>query len=85
MHRVHIAPQAVSLMLHRIGFHLLAKVAALHLDNSIKNAYLCNQGGTISHSLSRLACCNLNMADKHGITLILAYMPTHLNVEANNL
>ena len=32
--------------------------------------------------LSRLACWILNLTNKHGITLILAYIPTHLNVEA---
>ena len=31
--------------------------------------------------LSRLACCILNLANKHGITLIPAYIHTHLNVE----
>ena len=35
--------------------------------------------------LSRLACCILNLADKHGITLISAYIPTNLNVETHYL
>ena len=35
--------------------------------------------------LSRLACWILSLADKHGITLIPAYIPTHLNVEADYL
>ena len=35
--------------------------------------------------LSRLACCMLNLADKHGIILIPAYISTHLNVEADYL
>ena len=47
--------------------------------------YLCNQGGTVSAFLSRLAYQILNLTDKHGITLIPAYIPTHLNVEANYL
>ena len=36
----------------------------------------------VQHLLSRLACHILNLAKKHGITLIPAYKPTHLNVEA---
>ena len=51
------------------------------MEYSTAKAYLCNQGGSASHFLSRLNCCILNLADKHGITLILAYIPTHLNVE----
>ena len=35
--------------------------------------------------LSRLACCKLNLADKHGITLIPTYIHIHLSVEANYL
>ena len=31
---------------------------------------------------SRLACWILSLTDKHGITLLPAYIPTHLNVEA---
>ena len=30
------------MMLHKIAFHLSAKVVALHLDNSPAKAYLCN-------------------------------------------
>ena len=49
--------QGVALMLHRMAFHLSGKVVALHaLDNSTAKAYLCNQGGTVSPFLSRLAC-----------------------------
>ena len=59
------------------------KVVALHLDNSTAKAYLCNQGGTVSPFLSRLACQILT--DKQGITLLPAYIPTHLNVEADYL
>ena len=40
----------------RMAFHLSGKVVALHLDNSTAKAYLCNQGGTVSPFLSRLAC-----------------------------
>ena len=39
----------------------------------------------MSPFLSRLACCILSLTNKHGITLIPAYIPTHLNVEADYL
>ena len=39
----------------------------------------------MSPFLSRLACHILSLADKHGITLLPAYIPTHLNVEADFL
>ena len=86
--RTHIALQeiqAVGMMLHRMAFCLSGKVVALHLDNSTAKAYLCNQGGTVSPLLCRLACRILSLTDKHGITLIPAYIPTHLNVEADYL
>ena len=73
------------MMLCRMAFCLSGKVVALHLDNSTAKAYLCNQGGTVSPFLSRLACQILSLTDKHGITLIPAYIPTHLNVEADYL
>ena len=38
-------------------------------NNSDAKAYLCNQGGSATLLLSRLACHILNLADKHGITL----------------
>ena len=57
----------------------------LALDNSTAKAYLCNQGGTVSPFLSKLTCQILSLTDKHGITLIPAYIPTHLNVEADYL
>ena len=86
--RAHIALQelqAVAIMLHRMAFCLSGKVVALYLDNSIAKAYLCNQGGTVSPFLSRLACRILSLTNKHGITLLPAYIPTHLNVEADYL
>ena len=39
----------------------------------------------MSPFLSRLACWIQSLTDKHGITLIPAYIPTHLNVEADFL
>ena len=48
--------QAVAMMLCRMAFHLSGKVVAFHLDNSMAKDYLCNQGGTVSPFLSRLAC-----------------------------
>ena len=86
--RAHIALQelqAVAVILRRMGFCLSGKVVALHLDNSTAKAYLCNQGGTVSPFLSRLACRIRSLTDKHGITLLPAYIPTHLNVEADFL
>ena len=86
--RAHIALQelqAAAVMLCRMAFHLSGKVVALHWDNSTAKAYLCNQGGTVSPFLSRLACQILSLTDKHGITFIPAYIPTHLNVEADYL
>ena len=77
--------QAVALMLCRLAFCLSGKVVALHLDNSTAKAYLCNQGGTMSHFLSRLACQILSLTNKHGNNHIPGYIPTHLNVEANYL
>ena len=86
--RDHIALQelqAVAKMLCRMAFHLSGKVVALHLDNSTAKAYFCNQGGTVSPFLSRLACQILSLTNKHGITLLPAYIPTHLNVEVDFL
>ena len=70
-------------MLGRMAFHLSGKVVALHLDNSTAKAHLCNQGGILSPFLSRLACWILSLTNKHGINLVPAYIPTHLNVEAD--
>ena len=56
--KTHIALQelqAVAIMLCRMAFHLSSKVVALYLDNSTAKAYLCNQGGTMSPFLSRMA------------------------------
>ena len=86
--RAHIALQelqAIVVMLCRMVLHLSGKVASLHLDNSTAKAYLCNQGGTMSPFLSRLACQILSLTNKHGITLIPAYISTHLNVEVDYL
>ena len=77
--------QAVAMMLHRMAFHLSDRVVALYLDNSMAKAYLCNQGGTVSPFLSRLTCWILSLTDKHGVALITAYIPIHLNVEADYL
>ena len=72
-------------MLCKMVLQLSGKVVALHLDNRTSKAYLCNQGCTASLFISRLASHSLNLADKHGITFISAYLPTHLNVEADYL
>ena len=86
--RAHIALQelhAVAIMLCRMTFCLSGRVVALHLNNSTVKAYLCNQGGTVSPLLSRLACWIMNLTNKHGIILLPAYIPSHLNVEADYL
>ena len=88
MCRAHVASQelhAVSMMLDRMAFYLCGKVVAFHLDNSTSKAYLCNQGDILSPFLSRLACQILSLTGKHSITLIPAYIPTHLNVESDYL
>ena len=88
MCRAHIAfqeLQAIGIMLHRMAFCLSGKVVTLHLDNSTAKAYLCNQRGTVSSFLSRLTCQILSLTNKHGSTLIPAYIPTHLDVEADYL
>ena len=77
--------KAITMMLHRMAFYLSGKVVALHLDDNTAKAYLHNQGGTMSPFLSRLFCQIFSLTDKHGITFIPAYIPTHLNVEANYL
>ena len=77
--------QAIAMMLCRMAFHLSGKMVALHLDNNTAKAYLCNHGSRMSLFLSRLACQILSLTNKHGITLIAAYNPTHLNVEASYL
>ena len=71
-------------MLHRMAFHLICLLVSLYLDNSTVKAYLYNQGYTVSLS-SWLACHILNHSQKHGITLTLGYINTHLNVEADYL
>ena len=88
MCRAHIVLQEllpITMMLHRMAFHLSGNEVALHLDSSTAKAYLCKQGGTMSPFLSRLACWILSLTDKHSITLIPACIPTHLSVEANYL
>ena len=73
------------MMLCRMALYLSGKVVALYLDKSTAKAYLCNQGSTVSPFLSRLACQIWSLTNKHGITLLPAYIPTHLNVEADYL
>ena len=76
---------AVAMMLHRMTFHLYGKVVALYLDNRTAKDYLCNQGRySVSFSFQG-GCQILSLTDKCSITLIAAYMPTHLSVEANYL
>ena len=71
------------MMMCRMAFLLSGYVVALHLDNSTTKAYLCNQDGTVSPFLSRLACQISSLTDKCSITLVSVYIPTLLNVEAD--
>ena len=73
------------LLLCEMAFCLIGKVVALHLDNNMAKASLCNQSGTASTFLYRLACHILNLANMHGIHFFPTYIPTHLNVEADYL
>ena len=85
MCKVHIAfqeLQAISLRLHKMAYRMSHKVVALHLDNGSAEVYLCKQGDTASLVLFRLTCHILNLADRHGITFITEFIPTHLNVES---
>ena len=77
--------QAVAMILSRMVFWLSGMVFAFHLDNCSTKAYLCNQGGTVSPFLSRLACWILSLTNKHSITLIPGYLSTYLNGEPNYL
>ena len=77
--------QAVVLMLCKVAFWLSGKVFAFCLENTTAKAYLCNQGGTAYPFPTRIVCHILNLPNKHCITHIPAYIPTHLNVEANYL
>ena len=72
-------------MLHKMAFQLSGKVIPLHSYNTTAEAYLCNQGGTASLYISRLACFIKNLADKHNISLLPVYIPTHFNVAADYL
>ena len=65
--------------LYRMAFHLSSKVVVLQLVNSTASAYLCDQHGRLSIFLSRLAYHILDLADKHAVTAIQVYIPTHFN------
>ena len=76
MYKVNIALQEIQrvvLMLHMMSFQLFGKVVAFHADNSIAKIYVIK---VVQYHLflSRLA-------DKHGINLMPAYLPTHLKVK----
>ena len=83
---IHISLQDLqghSLLLYKMIFPLSGKAVALHLHSITAKAYLCDEGATGSLIHFRLACCILNLANKNGITLTPAYIPTHHNVEAD--
>ena len=56
-------------------------IVSLNQDSSTAEDNLCTQGSRVS--LSRLACCILNLANKHDITVIPLYIPPHLNVKVD--
>ena len=56
-----------------------------YLWTVVQLSYVCNQGGTASFFLSRLVCCILDVANKHGITLYCSMHTYHLSVETNYL
>ena len=76
--------QYVALVLCQTAFQLSGSMVANHLDNSIAKPHLCIQDGTAYSFLSRLACHILSLANMYCIILMAAYMPTHLNVEAEH-
>ena len=76
--------QAVVVLLCRMVFCLSGKVVPLYLDNSTAKVYLCNEGDSVSVMLYIIACDSLNLAEKHSITLILSYLHTYVDVEANS-
>ena len=85
MCRAHIALQelqGIAMTLHKMAFCLAGKVVSLHFDNCTAKAY---EVGTVAPFLSRMACWILSLTNKYSITLTAAYIPTHLNVEANYL
>ena len=77
--------QAVAMTLHIFAFWSSGKVVASHLDNFTAKVYLCYQCGTVSHFLSRMGSQILSLTDNHSIMAILAYIPTHSNVETDYL
>ena len=68
--------QKLLLMLCRMAIHLFGKMVAIHQGNITAKAYLCDIGGTVLPFLSRVANYILKLTNKHGITLIPAYIPT---------
>ena len=80
-----IVLQAAVPMLHTVAFLLSGKMAALPLDNSTAKAYLCNLGVTVSLFSFQTSHDILNLANKHGTTLIPAYIHAHFNMETDYL
>ena len=68
-------------MLYRNTFICAVTMFTLPLDRSPAEGYLCNCGGIVSPFLSRVACGTLNLAGRHGITHIAAYILTNVSVE----
>ena len=77
IHTIHVALhklQAVVLMLHTVTFHVCGKTVSWNSDKITSNG---------CPFLSILSFLPLNVADKHGITVIPVYISTHHSVEAD--
>ena len=61
--------QACSTYAVYMSIQLSNNVVAIHLDNNIATAFICNQGCTASLPLSRLVYHILNLGGKHGMAL----------------
>ena len=64
-------PQAVTLIVHRMAFHLYSKLVASHLNNSSAKAYLHNKGGTVCFSFQN-SLLHIECGQQHSITYIPA-------------
>ena len=78
--------QVVVQMLCRMAFHLSGNVVALHLHSNTAKAIIMQQSIWYNiFFLFRLSYYILNLADKHDIAVIPAYIHIHVNVEGNYL
>ena len=84
--RGHIALQelqAVAIMVCRMAFHLSGKVPCIWITVLLRLTFVIKVVQCLL--FFRLACWILSLTKKYGITLLPAYNPTHLSVEADYL